>query len=97
MSHPLIDPHLPNGFESWHETHFEVVDFIIKHRLIEDTVIHEAQQEYGSCGLYELAEEWTNEFEEKNRGREWDGEFFDEIFKFLFEKNKLLKTYNNDK
>lgn len=78
-----------NGFISWQETHFEVVDFITTIR-VQDTltgVIAERQESQGTGGLYELAEEWTDEFEILNKGREWDGEFFDEIEEFCKNKN----------
>jgi hypothetical protein len=85
----------PNGFESWQETHYEVVAAIttelisydeysnFNHQLIRTTL-----QEKGHGGLYELANDLTDEFELKNQGREWDGEFFDEIERFLDEKFK---------
>jgi len=40
----------------------------------------------GRGALYELAEDWTNQFEERNKNRDWDGEFFDEIEQFITEK-----------
>ena len=46
----------------------------------------ERHSEQGHGGLYELAEELTDEFELLNKGRVWDGEFFDEIEEFLSEK-----------
>jgi hypothetical protein len=85
----------PNGFESWQETHYEVVAAIttelisydeysnFNHQLIRTTL-----QEKGHGGLYELANDLTDEFELKNQDREWDGEFFDEIERFLDEKFK---------
>ena len=85
----------PNGFESWQETHYEVVAAIttelisydeysnFNHQLIRTTL-----QEKGHGGLYELANDLTDEFELKNQGREWDSEFFDEIERFLDEKFK---------
>jgi len=81
----------PNGFTSWNETHYEVVQSItmeITMEIVKDvptgTVAkrHEAQ---GHGGLYELAEELTDKFEKLNRGKQWDGEFFDEIDKFTKE------------
>jgi hypothetical protein len=85
----------PNGFESWQETHYEVVAAIttelisydeysnFNHQLIRTTL-----QEKGHGGLYELANDLTDEFELLNKDREWDGEFFDEIERFLDEKFK---------
>jgi hypothetical protein len=52
----------------------------------DDSLATKIQEKRGHGGLYELAEAWANEFEEKHKGREWDGEFFDEIDKFLDEK-----------
>lgn len=75
----------PNGFDSWKETYFEVVSVISielingpKSDLIKD------QYEWSGIGaMYELAEKLTDEFENLNKGREWDGEFMDEIFDFM--------------
>ena len=78
----------PNGFESWHETHFEVVSFITL-QYERDSVtskVAEINDRYGSGGMYELAKELTDEFELLNKGREWDGEFFEEIESFLIKK-----------
>lgn len=76
----------PNGFASWQETHFEVVQAITttfsRDELLEG-IVFERHRAQGHGGLYELAEELTDKFEEKNKGREWDGEFFDEIAEFL--------------
>ena len=78
----------PNGFESWHETHFEVVSFIALQYERESVTskVAEINDKQGSGGLYELAESLTNEFELLSKGREWDGEFFEEIESFLMQK-----------
>lgn len=47
------------------------------------TQIKNVIESKGTGGLYELAESWTDEFEKQNEGREWDGEFFDEVNSFL--------------
>lgn len=81
-----------NNFSStckWQETHFEVVSYIEQLRsqaIIESNLINEIQETKGTGGFYELAEELTDEFEKVNEGREWDGEFFDEIEDFLGKK-----------
>lgn len=82
--------HFPNGFTSWQETHYEVVQAItIEHMADKRTGLvaqrHEAQ---GHGGLYELAEELTDEFEAIHEGHEWDGEFFETIEQWLDEKLK---------
>jgi len=81
-----------NGFGSWQETHFEVVDYITSIRnedFIRGLVV-ETVESQGTGGLWELAEQWTDEFEKLNKNREWDGEFYDEIEEFCREKK--LKT-----
>ena len=85
----------PNGFESWHETHFEVVQFICS---LEDGFssrgdkVDSVREAMGIGGIYELAEDWTDEFEEKYKGCIWgeDEEYFDVIEDFLTIKNKVI-------
>lgn len=80
----------PNGFADWQETHFEVV------RQLTD-ILNQDEDTWpdrlcliatmqGRGGMYELAEDITDEFERANTNREWDGEFYDEISKFIEEK-----------
>lgn len=87
----LLQNDIEIDFHSWTETHFEVVSVISYHArqdVISSPVVAERQEASGIGGLYELAMELTNEFETINRGREWDGEFFDEIDTFIEEKLK---------
>jgi hypothetical protein len=75
-----------NGFESWQETHYEIVSFVTKELLedeIKSPVINEMYYSKGTGGMYELCEQLTDEFEQLNFEREWNGEFFDEIEEFL--------------
>ena len=77
--------HFPNGFISWYETFYEVVANITFWRegVSLPKRIKTVQEEQGTGGLYELAKELTDKFELLHKGREWDGDFFDEIDKFL--------------
>ena len=78
-----------NGFQSWIETYFEVVSYIQGELSLEDEcckIVKDAMNAEGYCSLYDLAEKLTDEFEEINKGREWDGEFIEEIDVFLNEK-----------
>ncbi len=79
----------PNGITSWIETHHEVVAEITGIALTDasEGEVFTTRESYGTGGLYELAESLTDEFETLNAGREWDGEFFDEIDSFLNSKN----------
>ena len=67
------EKNFPNGFSSWQETHFEIVQAItLEHTQDKRTGLvayrHEAQ---GIGGLYELAEEMTDLFEAIHEGEEW--------------------------
>jgi len=87
---------MPNGIESWVETHHDVVRFISK---VEedwdggetDCPIIKRHEERGFGGMYELGIEWTNEFEEMHAGVIWGvyEEYIDEIHSFLELKSKI--------
>lgn len=92
----LEDERFPNGFESWYETHHEVVEAMLQQA---DTDLKDCHLEYksqlskvfdegGTGRMYEFAQEVTNEFEKLHKGREWDGEFMEEIVEFVHEKIK---------
>ncbi|MBW0162201.1 MAG: hypothetical protein HYI21_10760 [Sediminibacterium sp. Gen4] len=72
----------PNGFESWHESHFKFVEIIIRSLDTEGSYPHHIHSTKGTGGLYELTHDLTNQFEQLNTGREWNGEFFDEVEAF---------------
>lgn len=84
-----------SGFDSWQETHFEVVQFICA---LEDGFasrgdkVDSVREEMGIGGVYELARDWTDEFELKYKDSIWDGEneFFETLENFLTIKNKKL-------
>jgi hypothetical protein len=88
-------PHyFPNGFESWHETHFEIVAAIQEAVNTEGTKAFDVSESQGTGGLYEFAKDLTTEFEKKFEGVVWgeldkDGNeqsYVDEIEKFTNEK-----------
>lgn len=81
----MADKIFLNGFDSWQETHYEVVQAITMEQAKDDPqgVVRERHDAQGHGGLYELAKELTDEFEKLNEGRQWDGEFFEEIEKFV--------------
>jgi hypothetical protein len=75
----------PNGFESWAETHHEIVSAIT---LIMDqdnypVKLEEIQHSQGKGGIWEFCLDLTNEFEELNKDKDWDGEYFDELEEFI--------------
>lgn len=68
----------PNGFEDWHETHYEIVEAITlilcDDELDEDSVIAKRYEEQGRGGMYELAQELTDAFELEYEGAVWGEE-----------------------
>ena len=82
-----MEKNFPNGFASWQETHFEVVSYII--RMSDDGGTIDFVNNMGGIGaIYELAEEWTDEFEETYQDRDdWEGEWFSIIEDFCNKKN----------
>ncbi len=77
-----------NGKHSWQETHFEVVSAISYISRMDKPygIVGEMIEGQGTGGLYELADNLTDEFETLFEFKQWDGEFFDEIEKFLNDK-----------
>lgn len=82
----------PNGFDNWQETHFLIVETIVNSMHLSGNKAHKVHESSGTGGLFELAKELTNKFELLHKNKYWDGEYFDEIDKFL---NKEL--YENTK
>lgn len=89
---PDVKRKFPNGYNKWMETHHEVVA-LIHQELSKPEEEWSAQFSLisdmeGRFGFYDLARDWTKEFELKNLGREWEGEFYDEIDAFVEKKIK---------
>jgi hypothetical protein len=81
----------PNGFELWIETYHEISKYIalqlIKEDEDSDGEVLAKYDEQGTGGMYDLAEEWTDEFESINEGVLWESNYFEAIDKFLHDKN----------
>lgn len=86
----VIQTQPPNGLTSFLETYYEVVAILERERGREDRkmpeFIRDIQHSQGSAGFYETANDLTREFEVLNKGRQWDGEFTDEIYVFIYSK-----------
>jgi len=81
-----------NGFESWHETHYEIVSMLTLEYERGNSIVTDYMETNGTGGMYELAKDLTELFEIENKLREWDGEYFEEIEHFFYtELNKLSK------
>jgi hypothetical protein len=78
------------------ETYFEVVTFIeaslAKYDDNDLDVVCGTERHKGRGGLYELAEDWTTEFQTKYNETVWgeELEFYDTLEEFLNNKNKQL-------
>ena len=76
-----VEINFPNGFTNWKDTYFEVVKVLTGEygkdeqnpKLAKETTMG------GYCELYVIADQLTYEFEKANEGREWHGEFADEV------------------
>ena len=53
-----------NGFSSWQETHFMIVEAIVKSESNMGSIANERSETQGLGGLFELAEDLTNKFEQ---------------------------------
>jgi hypothetical protein len=82
----------PQRDTGWIETHYEISGAIyLEFEKDNPTgLVAERHAAQGTGGLYELAEELTDEFEEMNKDREWDGEYIEELYSFI--QNKLYGT-----
>lgn len=83
-----VEKPFPNSFGDWCETYYEVVKAIEaeQRKNTPEGVVGNRYAEQGYGGLYEFAEELTDEFERTNQGRVWDGDFFDTIDEFMQKK-----------
>lgn len=83
------DKVFPNGFQSWKETYFEVVSHIAEAGNNGRNVVTDISESEGTTGLYDLAENITDLFEEAHLGSDWDEkDFFEEVEDFC---NKQFK------
>jgi hypothetical protein len=77
----------PNGIENYLETHFEIVQAItIEYMKDEPTGrVQEAHDANGHGGLYMLAEELTDKFEQQYKNVKWgeDLDWFDTLEIFI--------------
>jgi hypothetical protein len=85
----------PNGFYNWLETYYDLLQMIFLDTMDANSsnwnkVLADAYLNNGHYAFNELCSEWTDEFEEKYRDQEWDGEYMDELEKFY-----KSKTHDN--
>jgi hypothetical protein len=82
----------PNGFTSWMETHYEIVQAITlklsDEDMEEDSALYELLEEQGTGGMYELSEKLTDAFELEYEGAIWGEklDYYDTLEHFLDQK-----------
>lgn len=86
----MDDSLTPNGIESYLETHYEVVCHLEHNEDYDGTHANIASTTGGRGRMYELAQFLTTKFEKLHEGRSWDGEFFDELEKFLKDEDSYI-------
>lgn len=87
----------PNGFRSWMETHHEFVSLISYvldkwNANNEENKVSQTLKLYSEGGcteMYDYAEKLTDDFEAENKGRQWDGDFFDDVERYFQAKDKI--------
>ena len=73
-----------SDMESWSETHYEMVQAINEN--INSDLVKTTEDEMGYGGMYELANDLTDEFEELHKDKLWgenNDSFFEEIETFI--------------
>ena len=81
-----------NGFISYKETLIELsMNAHREMRKDQLVLIHTTAEREGRGGIYSILHDWAMEFEQKNKGREWDGEFLEEVDAFFEEKVKHIR------
>lgn len=90
-----------NGFRSWMETHHEVISHLTLSVTQSGTLAYIEHDRRGTVGLYELAEDLTDEFELKFKGINWvedEIDFWETIELWLNSKDKeSIKDYRSVK
>lgn len=80
----------PNGFDDWHETHYQIVSEITRLRSKDSMPdrLNKVCEAGGTNGLMTHAKELTNEFEKKYESTAWgiDFDWYDTLEQFLQER-----------
>lgn len=86
----MAEHHFPNGFDDWQETHYIIVEAIVRDEQREIgpcKKITETLEEFGTGGLWILAKNLTDQFEQENEGKSWgqdeDTDYHDTLDAFL--------------
>lgn len=69
------------------ETYYEMVSQLETLKNQPGNQVADVYDHGGTGSMYEMAEEWTDEFQREHEGKQWNGEFFDAVDRFV--ENKL--------
>lgn len=72
--------------EDYLETHYQVVseiEYVALGNYPSSVKLQNYRSDHGIGAMWELAKSITDDFEALHRGREWDGEWMDELEKYI--------------
>ena len=67
LSLQFRDKRSRKAFDTWHKTHFLIVEFLLKNRDNKTGVASDVDNDFGTEGLYNLSKQWSDEFEKENK------------------------------
>jgi hypothetical protein len=76
--------------ENWAEAHYEFVRLIEEARQQENPTMEFIENTTGIGGFWQLAFDMTQEYEKLHKGRQWYGDWLDEIESFFETKLQTL-------
>jgi hypothetical protein len=85
-----ITDYSPQRDTGWIETHYQISAAIEQERMHDPEPRGIVKDIDGMGGAWVLSEKLTDEFEEMNKNREWNGEYIEELHSFI--QNKLYGT-----
>lgn len=74
-------------FEDWHETHYEVVKHLVTNEdLFLDKIEESSRLDKGTGGMWVLAKDITNAFQERYEDGLWEeGDYYETLWLFIDE------------
>jgi hypothetical protein len=83
----LEESYFIGDFEDWHETHYEVVKHLVLNEdLFLDKIEDSERQDKGTGGIWVLAKDITNAFQEQYQDELWEeGDYYETLWDFIDE------------
>jgi hypothetical protein len=95
QSAPAI-PSTPDDLTAYLETHFEISAYLMETIERPGNISHDTHKEKGRGGLYELAQQLADRFTKETAGTNWNGDFFDEMDKFIIQAEAEHRKKQNE-